>query len=459
MDLSPFSVFLNLQSRLFLLLAACLPGVALAVGTSAPAEWIAWEGATEIATGAGEKGPWRQNDSRYRYVDDPTVVIDARGNVAVAWVDQARKDVLFRRLSADGRQPPADAVNVSRSPGTFSWLPRMRLAPDRPDRIYVLWQEIIFSGGSHGGDILFARSDDNGAHFSPPLNLSRSLGGDGKGRITPEVWHNGSLDLATGPGDAVYAAWTEYDGQLWFSRSADGGKSFSAPQRIAGGHGDKPARAPALTQEGEQRLYLAWTTGGDDGADIHLARSDDGGRSFDAPLIVAPSDRYSDAPKLVVGPDGTLHLVYAQSERGPFDRFRIRYTRSRDGGRSFEASRDISHPLPGAANSAHFPSAGIDGAGRLYVLYELYPHHRRNPRGLGMTLSADGGNGFLPAREVPESADPAGGENGSHQGRLMQKLAVGSDGSIAIVNSSLKHGEQSRVWMLRGKMNAAQGSR
>ena len=43
----------------------------------------------------------------------------------------------------------------------FSWLPRMRSRP-AIERSVVLWQEIIFSGGSHGGEILFARSNDGG---------------------------------------------------------------------------------------------------------------------------------------------------------------------------------------------------------------------------------------------------------------------------------------------------------
>ncbi len=67
-------------------------------------------------------------------------------------------------------------------------------------------QDIIFSGGLHGGETLFARSSDNSNRCSPPLNLSRSTGGDGKGRINVKVWDNGSLELLAGPRDRLYAA-------------------------------------------------------------------------------------------------------------------------------------------------------------------------------------------------------------------------------------------------------------
>ena len=53
---------------------------------------------------------------------------------------------------------------------------------------------------------------------------------------------------------------------------------------------------------------------------------------------------------------------------------------------------------------------------------------------------------------VPESIDPAGGFNGSNQGFLMRKLAVNNRGAVAIVNSSLKPNERSRVWLIRGAL-------
>jgi hypothetical protein len=177
---------------------------------------LVWLGSTEIAAGRGERGPWRMNESRYDYVDDPSVAIDERGGAIVAWVDQARKDVYFWK---NGK-----SVNVSRSPDTFSWLPRV--ATDAKGTIFVLWQEIIFSGGSHGGDILFARSGDGGKTFSQPINLSSSVAGDGKGRIDKDRWHNGSLDLIVGPDGTVYTAWTEYEGVSGFGALPMAGALF-----------------------------------------------------------------------------------------------------------------------------------------------------------------------------------------------------------------------------------------
>jgi hypothetical protein len=375
---------------------------------------LAWQGAVEVAEGRGERGPWQQNASRYDYVDDPAVALDERGEAAVAWVDQGEKDVFF------------NGVNVSRSPRTFSWLPRIARAGNR---VFVLWQEIIFSGGSHGGDIAFARSEDGGKTFSAPLNLSASVAGDGKGRITKDLWHNGSLDLALGEDGSVYAAWTEYEGALWFRRSTDGGKTFAAKQKINGPDGG-PARAPSLAVAG-RTLYLAWTDG-----DIHVATSTDGGAGFGAPVRVTHSKGYTDAPRLAFGAPALLHLVYAEDGR-------IHYTASADGARTFQPARRISRP------GAGFPALGVDGKTGVYVLHEVFAGRQQRPRGLAITVSRDGGRIFSSPEAVPGSAAPGGAPNGSFQGLLMQKLAVNRRGELAVVNSSLKDGERSRVWLIR----------
>jgi hypothetical protein len=54
---------------------------------------------------------------------------------------------------------------------------------------------------------------------------------------------------------------------------------------------------------------------------------------------------------------------------------------------------------------------------------------------------------------VPGSVDPALGFNGSQQGLLMRKLAVNQAGAVAVVNSTFKRNEQSRVWLWRGQRN------
>jgi hypothetical protein len=425
--------------------------MAMVVASSPGAEpEVAWEPPIEVASGDAQRGPWRMNESRFLYVDDPSVAIDDAGGVAVVWVDQARKDIFLQRYGADGRPRTAAPVNVSGSSDIFSWLPRLVVAGDEGEKVYVLWQEIVFSGGSHGGEIYFAHSADGGETFTGPLNLSRTTAGAGKGRLGARYWHNGSLDLAVGPQGELYAAWTEYEGPLRFARSTDGGKSFSAPLRIAGGEGELPARGPSLASGRDGPLCVAWAVGEDPAADIHLSCSADRGASFSPPRAVAAGPGHADAPKLVAG-GASLHLAYAESPDGPLQRYEIRYTRASLPASSpaFDPPRTIAggEGQPGAA----FPSLALDGDDRLYLLWEQFPERQARPHGQGYAVSGDGGDSFSAPSQVPGSGDPVHGANGGLQGLLMRKLATGPTGRIAVVHSTYASGGASRIWLYRGR--------
>lgn len=403
-----------------------LPLSMLLAGVPIPAssQADAWLPVVEIAAGGGTKGSWRQNDSHYDYVDDGTVAILRDGALAVAWADQRRKDVLLQLRGPDGRTRSAP-VDVSRSPETFSWMPR--LAAGGPDTLHVLWQEIIFSGGSHGGDILYARSTDGGRSFSTPVNLSASRAGDGKGRLDRDTWSNGSLDIAASPEGGVHAAWTDYEGGLWLARSRDGGRSFGAPRRIAGDD-SRPARAPSLAVGADGRAVLAWTVGEDADADIRVAREDG------KPVLVGTPGARADAPRLALDRAGRMHLVYLeQTGKGPAA---IRYARA---GKDLAFSPPRTLSAPGEAVGA--PQLALDAEGRLHVAWDT------PPRGLRYTV--DAGAGFVQPATVPGSA--GAGRNGSQQGLLGRKLAAGDD-LVALLNSSLAPAQGSRVWLMRRRL-------
>ncbi len=431
------------------LLSAVLFQVALAgplSGQGAPPDNVNWSEKIEVASGGGYRGPWRMNESDYDYVDDPTVGLNEQGSIAVAWADQSRKDIFVQIYEQGGKERFQAPVNVSRSPRTFSWLPRLIYSSKGAGDVYLLWQEIVFSGGSHGGEIFFARSID-GKSFSEPLNLSNSMAGDGKGRLTRERWDNGSLDLGMGPEGNLYAAWTDYEGRLLISRSSDQ-VSFSKPLLIAG-NGSEPARGPSLAVDPLGVVHVAWTVGENPAADIHFASSTDGGRSFGTPQVALKSEGHSDAPKIEVDSKGTLHLVYAESPAGPFARYHIRYSRLHDSAEGFERPREISGPDAQQFDSANFPALSLS-AGNVYVAWEIFHSGEDRSQGLGFAHSRDGGQSFAPAEIVPGSLDPVSGFNGSQQGLLMKKLASNPKGALAVVNSTFKPNEFSRIWLFRG---------
>lgn len=418
------------------------------------AKTLTWSNPLEVASGNAHRGPWRMNRSEYDFVDDGTVATNDQGYVAVAWADHVKQDIFIQVYSPDDQPLLDQPVNVSRSEDIFSWLPRVWIShADEPDniRIYMIWQDIVFRGGGHGGEIFFSRSTDGGRTFSTPYNLSDTIAGSGKGRTDPQRWHNGSYDLAICAQGNIYAAWTEYEGNLWFSRSTDGGETFAPIMHLAGGEDALPARGPTLAVNADH-VYLAWTVGDTTSSDIHYAVSTDAGRSFGEPRVVHQSDGHADSPRLVVDSNNTLHLVYAESPNGPYERYHLRYTRLPQGQDTFAEPNVIVAPEAVGLASIHFPVLKLDGNDHLYLLWERFTNHRGRPVGLGLAMSMDGGETFTEPLVVPGIGQPGLGFNGSQQGLLMNKLAVNRTGQLAVVNSTFDRNESSHIWLIRADM-------
>ena len=434
--------------------AAAAGAVGLMVLSPIPAtgdagKGLRWKEPVEIASGNAYRGPWRMNESNFDFVDDPAVAVEGEDLIGIVWADHSGQDIYFQSFNAGGEPRIEEAVNISCSPDIFSWLPRAVFAD--ADTVLVVWQEIVFSGGSHGGEIFFAHSGDGGDRFSEPENLSNTTAGAAKGRLTRDMWDNGSLDIATGPGDDVYVAWTEYEGALRFRRSEDGGRNFSEAVEIVPEKAGTPARGPSIAVSPDGEVFLAWAVGEDSAADIYVARSDDRGRSFGEARSVNASDGHSDAPSIALDGDGVLHVAYGESPRGIRQQYHLRYARSRDGGETFEDSRQIvSHDAHGGY-AVHYPRLAVSGNGRVYLNWEHFPEPFPRPRGLGMRYSVDGGETFADPALVDGTDDPALGFSGSQQGLLMRKLAVDAAGNPVVVNSTFREGTGSRIWLHRGR--------
>jgi len=422
-----------------------------AITEAAEASGVTWQSPIEVDEGDAYQGRWQMNDSDFRYVDAPSVALNSRNEANIAWVDQQEKALFFQRYDAEGAALLSERVDVSQSPDIFTWLPRIAVHPEDDDRVYLLWQDIVFSGGTHGGEIFFAHSTDGGASFSDPVNLSNTPAGAGKGRLMADHWHNGSLDIAVNENGDVFATWTEYEGTLWFSTSADGGNTFSEPLAVFD-ENEWPGRGPDVTVGPEGTIYLVWTVGEDSSSNVWLATSTDGGRSFSEPREVTDGSGHTDGAKLGVDSGGTLHLVYAESADGMLENYVLQYARSEDGVDTFSRPDTIIDPAEVGLASTNFPALAIDEADNLFVVWERFQQPRERPRGLGFTVSTDRGESFASASVVPGTDDEDLGINGSLQGLLMQKIAAGDEGQVVVVNSSFNPGERSVVRLMRGAL-------
>jgi hypothetical protein len=404
---------------------------------------VDWSEPIRVASGPAYQGPWRMNESEFLYVDDPALAL-SNDRTYMAWVDNADQNVFFQRFDADGSPELAEPVNVSTSGDIFSWLPRVAVAGER---VVLAWEEILFTGGSHGGEILLACSSDGGRSFSEPVNLSNTTAGAGKGRLTRQRWDNGSLDV-TFEGERVVVAWTEYEGALKVAVSSNRCRDFSEPVHVAGDD-DAPMRAPSLAAGPDGRIWLAWTVGDVDDADIHLAYSNDPAAGFSSPRVIHGNARHADSPVVRADSEGHVHLAWTESDRAPFRNSRIVYARDADGMGEFAAPVTIS----GETTSA-YPQMAVAGE-RVVVTWELAARGGARSFGIGHAISRDGGRNFSEPSEVPGTARREYGVNGGNQGLLMRKLDLAPDGRVALGHVTWLDGEASHIWLLHGVAESA----
>lgn len=113
----------------------------------------------------------------------------------------------------------------------------------------------------------------------------------------------------------VMTADAEGGSQLFIARSHDGGATFEAPQRINRGAGFSAGggeQAPRPLFVSDQELLVVWRASRDKQDVVQVSRSTDGGESFAraVPLHDPALSGYQGFHSAAVAPDGALHVTW-----------------------------------------------------------------------------------------------------------------------------------------------------
>jgi hypothetical protein len=133
----------------------------------------------------------------------------------------------------------------------------------------------------------------------------------------------------------IFIAWTwapETGGNLYFTKSSDGGFTFNPPKLInqdgnycifesVGGYASK-ATLPVLEFDENNRLYVLWADKFDyqaDTWDVYLRYSDDFGTTWSNRIRINPSTSGNQwNPDMAIDGSGRLHIVYYSEEEGRY---------------------------------------------------------------------------------------------------------------------------------------------
>jgi len=158
----------------------------------------------------------------------------------------------------------------------------------------------------------FSRSIDGGLTFSNPQNLSNDPGG--------------APNIAVDPAGTIYIVWTARTGEGFFIRSSDG-SNFSPPVKIA----DNMGTTPSIALGSGGSIYLGWV----DGSPYHnvfFNRSNDGGRTFSSPVLLSTILPFGSTPLIAVDSSGNIDVAWQDNFSGVTD---VWFARSSDAGNTF----------------------------------------------------------------------------------------------------------------------------
>jgi hypothetical protein len=253
----------------------------------------------------------------------PRIALDSNEALNIVYGDTTggARRVQFMR-SEDLGATFSESLLLSGS-STQSFEPEITVDPD--DAINVAWAD----EESGAGVIMFSRSINGGATFSEPVAVSKGTGSATQVHITSDS--AGRLHI-------VYMQRLgEEEIQVFYTRSADHGQTFSEPVNISN-MSEALVNKPLVATFEDSTVYVAFQNEVRRDQQIYLLKSEDGGLTFSEPKQVSNANNQcgrAHSAAMVVDSEGTLHIVWIDASRvqGCSDEGILFYSNSKDGRR------------------------------------------------------------------------------------------------------------------------------
>lgn len=313
---------------------------------------------------------------------------DSEEGVYLSWIEN--QDLNF---SSSG-----DGGNTFSSPSLISTLSApppmddsepLLLSAEGTGVANILWQD--------GSSLKMARSTDGGSNFSFPS--------------FPETGDSGCADRVIDSNKKSYIVWIGAPGtnsQIYFA-TYTGDSDFSEPVNVSSAPLSS-SMCPQIALDTSGNIHVVWEETVGDASDIYYSRSTDGGVTFTAPASknISNSAGSSEDPRIVADGTDYVNVIWVENVNGKKE---IYFSGSKDMGAHFSTPDNLSNTIN---QDSEAPQMGIDGDGTIYIVWtegavgsrEIYFAMGKGARNLTDTPVVLSTPGILRPVDYTFSADP-----------------------------------------------------
>ena len=302
------------------------------------------------------------------YANSAKLAVGPNGTIYVVWNDDRlttdNYDV-YISTSTDGGVSFGAALRINDVLPDFYWQYEPDIAVSGDGTVYVAWDRYYYDESleDFDCDIYLAKSTDGGATFGANKKVN-----DG----TDLQYKTG---IKVGKSGQVYVVWSDQRNggvpDVYFAKSTDGGATFSPGIRV-NSYTDDSQQYPEIALDDDEKLYVVWSDGrrytSDNSWDVYMARSVDGGASFEPEVKVNDADIATlnneyPYPIIAAAKSGNVAVSWEDKRSEDWD---VYLRRSFDGGATFVASTRVNDV--GTGNQT-VPDIAMDAAGRVYATW------------------------------------------------------------------------------------------
>ena len=234
-------------------------------------------------------------------------------------------------------------------------------------KVYI--DKSVDRGVSFGSDIMVYDWPYDYMYMGLPRTVNIEVGDDGKICVAWMMYNGSNL----------------YDCDILFAWSTDGGQTFSLPTYVNLLEDEARHYHPWIAISEGGAIYVAYPKRNSTSIGVYLARSQNGGLSFETPVKINDDAatgyrRYRGGAQVIIAPDGKIHVAWTDGRAGDGPQYMdIYYATSSDGGLSFSPNVRVNDDSVVTPPDTHpsftrgvqgTPSIVADSDSRIHLVWE-----------------------------------------------------------------------------------------